>query len=67
MESTDRPCDFCGKPAEYLISMDQKVQEDFQIAIGDMGVCSKCLPRGINLGIRMFGNELSICGHVGVK
>ena len=63
---TPHQCDFCDGVAEYLVSLDQKVQDDFQVTIGDMGACRLCLPKAVDIGIRLFGNELSICGRGGL-
>lgn len=59
-------CDFCDSVADYLVSLDQKVQDDFQITIGDMRTCRSCLSKAVDIGIRLFGNELSICGREGL-
>lgn len=60
-------CDFCDGVAFYLVSLDLKVQEDFQVAIGDMRSCRECLPKAVDIGIRLFGNELSVCGREGLR
>lgn len=54
-------CDMCdkGRVAEYSVGMDSRAKMDFQIDTGDIHCCAKCLPKTINLGIRIFA-ELSV-------
>lgn len=54
-------CDICNKvvPAEYTVGMDSRAKLDFQIDTGDIHCCAKCLPKTINLGLRIF-MELSV-------
>lgn len=48
-------CDFCESlPAEFVVGMDPRTQDDFQIVIGNLHSCPGCLAKAVNIGLRVF-------------
>lgn len=48
-------CDFCeALPAEFVVGMDQRAKDDFQIVTGDLHSCPGCLAKAVTIGLRVF-------------